>query len=233
MTNYLPQHATIEEACEWLSAETGENWSQSRLLESNLTPWFWIEYDSNHPYIFGGKIEGYLARAVFQGDITRLAVERSTVRVNMFTTHDGEIVKAEPAVSLALSELRYLRDDLEEEARCTNNAEPAQVPGIAANSGTSRGLEKKEIANAFAGLHFDSYEKWEKNLATPPDWLKRCCVTPGRRGHHTSALWNPVDIGLALLDKKISLRELNSVFNKTTALVEWKAEWREKTANER
>ena len=228
MKNYLPQHATIDEACAWLSAETGEVWTQPRLLESNLTPWFWIDYDANHPYLFGGKIEGYLARMVFQGDIARLGVERSTVRVNMFTTHDGEVIKVEPGVCVALSDLRYLRCDLEAEALLVEETvQAAQTPEVEGKQGTIRGATKHEVATAFDGLLFD-HAHWLRNLASPPKWLVACRVCLGSKT--ASALWNPAVIALALLDRGVDLKKLDAAF---THLKEWRGEWREKSSGER
>lgn len=60
--NYLPKHATVPEACEWLATETGEPWTLARLLEHSLMPWVWIDYEPRFPEIFGDRLEGFTRR---------------------------------------------------------------------------------------------------------------------------------------------------------------------------
>lgn len=83
------------------------------------------------------------------------------------------------------------------------------------------GLLKRQVMNAFDGLHFD-YEHWGRNLASPPNWLIECRVAKGSKT--TSAQWNPANIAIALLDKGISVKQLDQVFSKLT---DWVDEWRE------
>lgn len=86
-----------------------------------------------------------------------------------------------------------------------------------------KGIDKREIMAAFRGIKWD-YDHWGKNLATPPKWLEACRVLKGSK--KTSALWNPVCIGLCLLDKEESLKKLDPVFFRLT---DWNDDWREKT----
>ena len=92
--DYLPKDATIEEACNWLQAKTGQTWVLPRLLECHLTPHFWLDYKPGYPTIYGDRIEGYQTRMIFQGDLCRLESDRGDALVNMFTAHDGTLVKA-------------------------------------------------------------------------------------------------------------------------------------------
>lgn len=85
------------------------------------------------------------------------------------------------------------------------------------------GLTKQRIILAFDGLHF-SDARWSKALGSPPDWLKPCRIMPGNKS--TSALWNPVEIAAALLDKGISIKKLDAVF---VELRDWHEEWMEKS----
>lgn len=101
-----------------------------------------------------------------------------------------------------------------------------------------KGVEKKEIINAFRGIHYLTDEKWSNMLASPPDWLKRCIVKKGNKGKETkSALWNPVSIAIALYEKEvliykneykraIRINDLNEIFNDWE---EWVDEWHEKS----
>ena len=89
--DYLPKDATIEEACNWLQAKTGQTWVLARLLECHLTPHFWLDYKPGYPAIYGNKIEGYQTRMMFQGDLCRLESDRGDALVNIFTAHDGTL----------------------------------------------------------------------------------------------------------------------------------------------
>ena len=86
-------------------------------------------------------------------------------------------------------------------------------------------LVKHRIANAFAGLHFDG-KKWRKHLSDPPLWLKSCRVSMGSKGRKASATWDPTKIGLELLDKGVTLKQLDNSF---LLLKEWQTDWHEKT----
>lgn len=112
-SSYLPRHARIDEACEWMTLQTGQKWTLARLLESGLMPWFWIDYKADVPaVIFNGRIEGYLAPVVFAGDTQRLAADGSDALVNITRTAGGVLMKVEPAMRMPLSELRFKSDDL-------------------------------------------------------------------------------------------------------------------------
>ena len=139
--DYLPKDATIEEACNWLQAKTGQTWVLARLLECHLTPHFWLDYKPGYPTIYGDRIEGYQTRMIFQGDLCRLESDRGDALVNMFTAHDGTLVKVQPGLRVPLSELKFKRESVERVAEIINKtaqnaATPAPVAGIATNSAT-------------------------------------------------------------------------------------------------
>lgn len=139
--DYLPKDATIEEACNWLQAKTGQTWVLARLLECHLTPHFWLDYKPGYPAIYGNKIEGYQTRMMFQGDLCRLESDRGDALVNIFTAHDGTLVKVQPGLRVPLSELKFKRESVERVAEIINKtaqnaATPAPVAGIATNSAT-------------------------------------------------------------------------------------------------
>lgn len=95
------------------------------------------------------------------------------------------------------------------------------------NAPTVPGVAKLRIAAAFQDLHY-SYEQWRKYLATPPDWLKPCRVSKGSRGKSGGALWDPIAIGLCLLDKDIPINTLD--FKIHSYLISFKPAWEEKTS---
>lgn len=124
--DYLPKDATIEEACNWLQAKTGQTWVLPRLLECHLTPHFWLDYKPGYPTIYGDRIEGYQTRMIFQGDLCRLESDRGDALVNMFTAHDGTLVKVQPGLRVPLSELKFKRESVERVAEIINKTAPTQ-----------------------------------------------------------------------------------------------------------
>ena len=101
---------------------------------------------------------------------------------------------------------------------------PADGAAPAATAQAGRGITKQQVMNAFEDLHFDR-DHWGKNLSTPPNWLIPCRVALGNK--KTSALWNPVLIAAALVDKRIAMKKLDAVF---VGLRDWAAEWSEISA---
>ncbi len=86
-----------------------------------------------------------------------------------------------------------------------------------------KGEPKQIIIAAFAEVYFDEV-KWARNLADPQKWLKDCRVMKGNAKE--SAIWNPVDIGIALTDKDVSITKLDNIFKEWA---NWKDEWEEKS----
>lgn len=87
-----------------------------------------------------------------------------------------------------------------------------------------KGISKQQVIKAFDGVHFN-HDQWSRSLASPPPWLKGCRVVKGKRGDNKiSALWNPVQIALALLAKDIEIKKLDVVF---VGLSDWTAEWQD------
>jgi len=130
MTDYLPKHSNIEQACTWLQARTGETWVLPRLLEHGLMPWFWLDYTPGWPAIFGDRVEGYLAPMVFASDTQRLEADGTDALVNITRAHDGTIFKPSPGMRVPLSDLRFKRADVERvAATITVQAAPAKQAG--------------------------------------------------------------------------------------------------------
>lgn len=148
--NYLPKDATINEACDWLHAKTGQTWVLARLLECHLTPYFWLDYKPGYPAIYGNRIEGYQTRMMFQGDLCRLESDRGDALVNMFTAHDGTLVKVQPGLRVPLSELKFKRESVERVAEIINKTAPALSPAtpapVVAESASGDDEEWKEKA---------------------------------------------------------------------------------------
>jgi len=161
--DYLPKDATIEEACNWLQAKTGQTWVLARLLECHLTPHFWLDYKPGYPAIYGNKIEGYQTRMMFQGDLCRLESDRGDALVNIFTAHDGTLVKVEPGLRVPLSELKFKRESVERVAEIINKtaqtkaAPPAPIVADSASNAPGNGKvwtpEKLAELKAYRAAH--------------------------------------------------------------------------------
>ena len=161
--DYLPKDATIEEACNWLQAKTGQTWVLPRLLECHLTPHFWLDYKPGYPTIYGDRIEGYQTRMMFHGDICRLESDRGDALVNRFTAHDGTLVKVQPGLRVPLSELKFKRESVERVAEIINKtaqpqAEPpapvvAESASVAPGNGKVWTPEKLAELKAYRAAH--------------------------------------------------------------------------------
>lgn len=99
---------------------------------------------------------------------------------------------------------------------------------IVLSAQTPEPLPTRLIAAAFHELNGWNDKEWERNLADPPEWLKRARVTPGRRGRGGSATWNPVLIAVALADMSCARHKLNAVF-KNPSMRAWVLEWDQKS----
>lgn len=133
MSNYIPRLANIAETCEWLAAETGEQWTLPRLLEAALQPWVWLDYSPEHPAIFGDRHEGFLAPFVFMSDTFRLEADRQSALMTMTRTPDDNLLKIAPGLRIALDELRFKREDVTQLAADLRAPAPAAPTEQAAN----------------------------------------------------------------------------------------------------
>ncbi|MBS0495793.1 MAG: hypothetical protein JSS31_18005 [Proteobacteria bacterium] len=147
MNEYLPKLASVEQACDWLQQRTGEAWNLPRLLEYGLVPHFWLDRTEEHSALFGERHEGLLLRVMFQGDITRLETAPDVGLVSIAGLPDGRMVRFNPPCPVALSELRFTRDEVQ-------NAMPqAAGPAPTVNRGTPKALtdaQEAEIVKLYA-----------------------------------------------------------------------------------
>ncbi|UUZ55262.1 hypothetical protein LP419_05615 [Massilia sp. H-1] len=56
-----PYRLTTDEACAWLTQETGTPWTLARMIEGGITPYVWLDYDARYPDLFGDANGGYAA----------------------------------------------------------------------------------------------------------------------------------------------------------------------------
>lgn len=234
--DYLPKDATIEEACNWLQTKTGQTWVLARLLECHLRPYFWLDYKPGYPAIYGDKIEGYQTRMMFQGDLRRLESDRGDALVNMFTAHDGTLVKVEPGLRVPLSELKFKRENVERVAEIINKTAPTQSAAtpapVVADSASNAPLDAPQpvttgdVAHAFDGLRRWNEKAWKDTLGSPPKWLEACIALRGERGKRETR-WNPVLIGAALVHNgHAKANSIRARFQTKPQLQDWLEAWK-------
>lgn len=234
MTDYLPKNATLEEACEWMEAKTSNKWTLPRLLEeAHLVPYVWIDFVPGNSGIFGDRLEGYLTKMIFHGDVIRLAAERSEALLTMFPTHDGKgFVRPGNGWRVSLKDIRFQKDDLERAAEIINKtaqsaATPAPVEAalVELDKAGPVPVATRAMADSFAGLHWDGTQ-WKKKLGDKPVWLDACVVLNRGRGEG-QRLWNPVLIGSYLVRKgHVQAKSVRAKFQTQPALKPWLDEWK-------
>lgn len=130
MNDYIPQLATITEACEWLSAKTGEQWTMPRIVEAHVMPWIWLDYSPEAPpEVFGDRIEGFLAPFIFFNDCGRIAIDRQEALMTMTRLPDGRLIRFSPGLRFDLNEIRFKREDVIQLAEKQSSARPAGPTG--------------------------------------------------------------------------------------------------------
>jgi hypothetical protein len=171
MNDYLPKYATIEQACDWLQAKTGQTWILPRLIESGLRPYIWLGHDPNHPAIFENLPAGYQVRVMFQDDLSRLEAD-GTCTLTMFYSQDGsKIITMKPSGEVPLSELKFKRDCVARVAEVINAAQAPAMPVPAAVVPTSeakRPIDWQLIAppERLPGYRWPLYQYLEQALKT-------------------------------------------------------------------
>lgn len=88
-----------------------------------------------------------------------------------------------------------------------------------------KGIDKQTVILKFEEIYWNA-KKWSKYLANPPNWLKECRISRGTKSKNNPSTWNPVQIAIALSDKRISIKRLDAVF---VGFKDWHDEWIEKS----
>lgn len=224
--NELPFRATTEEACAWLSQQTGTPWALARLIENGLTPYVWLDYDAAYPDLFGDANGGYAAPIFFEGDTGRLAAGSDDVLITI--TKDAYKIVAPlppPGFRRPLDALRFQRKDLERlVGKLKRDAEPAPVVVPAARESQS-GIGKDQVLIAFAGLvRINLEQALEEAGGIFGDEGAR--VKGSAKRGKNKAVWNPVTLALGLNDVyRVPVSHLKKAFNTHDFLYEWNAEW--------
>ncbi|THC45316.1 hypothetical protein [Massilia sp. Mn16-1_5] len=221
----LPYRATLEQACDWLEANTGTPWTLARLIEHEVTPYVWLDYDANYPELFGDANGGYAAPIFYEGDTARLAAGSEDVLITI--TKDAYKIVArlpEPGFRRQLHELRFQKKDLEKLVKLLERAsQPQPEPKAAAES--TAGIYKEQALAAFAPLV-------KMNLDTAltggggifgDDGAR---IKASTKKAKSKIVWNPVVLALGLHDVyRVPLRGLSRAFAAHEFLNPWRDEW--------
>lgn len=226
-TTDLPFRATIVEACTWLAAQTGSPWTLARLLEHELTPYVWLDYDAAHPELFGEANGGYLAPIFVAEDIARLAGGSEDVLIT--TTKDAYKIVARlpaPGVTRRLDELRLQKKDLERLAgKLKHAAQPAPPGAPPAAKESQFGIGKAEVMEAFGAIvRLDLAKALDEAIGIFGDDGAR--VKASAKKSKRNAVWNPVTLALGLHDAyRVPLGPLKRAFKTHDFLLDWDANW--------
>lgn len=227
----LPFRATTEEACDWLAQQTATPWTLARLIENELIPYVWLDYDAAYPDLFGDANGGYAAPIFLEGDTQRLAAGSADVLIT--TTKDAyKIVTKlpEPGFRRELHELRFQKRDLERlAAKLKREAEPVPVKVEAAKE-SQAGINREQVLAAFAGMaRLDLEQALTDALGIFSDDGAR--VKSSVKKTKKNAVWNPITLALGLNDVyRVPISRLKKAFQQHEFLHEWVPEWEQSLA---
>lgn len=226
--NELAFRATLEQACDWLSAQSGTAWSLARLIEHAVTPYVWLDYDAAHADLFGDANGGYAAPIFFEGDTARLAAGSKDVLITI--TKDAHKIVARlppPGFRRQLHELRFQKKDLERlAAKLKRDAEAPPAPAVAPAARESQaGIGHDEVLMAFAGMvRIDLAQALRGGGGIFGDDGAR--VKGSAKKAKNQALWNPVTLALGLNDVyRVPISQLKRAFTTHDFLEAWSGQW--------
>jgi hypothetical protein len=231
----LPFRATSAEACAWLAQQTASPWTLARLLEHELTPYVWLDYDPAHPELFGDASGGYAAPIFFEGDIARLAAGSEDILITL--TKDAYKIVArlpEPGFRRPLAQLRFQKKDLERlagklkyDAQAVPQRHQQSPAKAGAASESQSGIGKAEVMAAFAPIvRLDLDQALTEAIGIFGDDGAR--VKASVRKSKRNAVWNPVTLALGLHDVyRAPLGPLKRAFKSHDFLHAWEGDWEE------
>jgi hypothetical protein len=222
----LPFRATLEASCAWMAEQTGTSWNLARLVEHDITPYVWLDYDAAYPALFGEANGGYAAPIFYEGDIARLLAGSADVLITM-TKDAYKIVATLPAPGFTRQrhELRFLGKELERLVGRLKHAAAAPAPKPATAQESKAGINGAQVMAAFAGLvKIDLQQALLDACGVFGDEGAR--VKASVKKGKTNTVWNPVTLALGLNDLyRVPLGKLGRAFVAHDFLHEWKYEW--------
>jgi hypothetical protein len=222
----LPFRATTEQACAWLAQQTGTPWTLARLIESELTPYVWLDYDARYPELFGDANGGYAAPIFFEGDTRRLAAGSEDVLITMTKDAYKIVARLEPpGFRRELHELRFLKKDVERLAGQLKRAAQPQPVKTEGAKESQAGINKEQVLTAFGHLvRIDLEQALGSGGGIFGDDGAR--VKGSARKAKNKAVWNPVTLALGLNDVyRVPMAHLKRAFKAHDFLYAWDTEW--------
>ena len=222
----LPFRATLEQSLAWMDAQTGTPWTLARLVEHDITPYVWLDYDAAYPELFGEANGGYAAPIFFEGDIARLLGGSNDVLITM-TKDAYKIVARLPAPGFTRQrhELRFLGKELERLAGRLKHA-AAALPVKAATAQESKaGINAAQVLAAFGPLvRIDLRQALLDAGGVFGDEGAR--VKGSAKKGKANTVWNPITLALGLNDVyRVPVGALRRAFMAHDFLHEWQHEW--------
>lgn len=220
----LPYRATLEQSCDWLEQQTGTPWTLARLIEHEVTPYVWLDYDPAYPALFGEANGGYAAPIFYEGDTARLAAGSEDVLITR-TKDAYKIVAILPAPGFrrALHALRFHKKDLEKLVKALARAARPQPEPKAAES--TAGIFREQVLAAFGPLvklNLDTALA-EAGGIFGDDGAR---IKASTKKAKSKIVWNPVVLALGLHDVyRVPLRGLSRAFSAHDFLDPWREEW--------
>ncbi|MEB0140540.1 MULTISPECIES: hypothetical protein [unclassified Undibacterium] len=226
-TPELAFRATTEQACAWLTQQTGTPWNLARLLEHQLTPYVWLDYDSAHAALFGDANGGYAAPIFFLDDITHLASGAADVQITMTKDSDKLVVSLPPpGWRRALHELRFQKSDLQRLHKQWQAALAAAAAPVAVSvTETQHGLLRAEVLSVFAGLlKIDLAQALDAGGGIFGDEGAR--IKASTRKGKKKIEWSPVTLALGFNEVyRVPLGQLSRRFEDQVLLHPWQYAW--------
>ena len=229
----LPYRATVDEACAWLTAQTGTPWNLARLLEQGGLAYVWLDYSDEWAQLFVDGVTRYAAPIVFIEDKQHLAAGGADVRLRL-TRDAGNLPIQLPGEGLRISKeglhfqerdlQRLLKDFLQPPVEVETAAAPVVLPSAL------KGLSREQILIAFAGVGKVDLDKgMTGGVGIFGDDGAR--VRKNSRGGKNSHLWHPVTLAFGLHDvHRVPMAHLKKAFATQPLLRDWKADWLESLA---
>lgn len=163
--------------------------------------------------------------------------------MHALTWHRAPAASVQPGVIVPIADARiYFKKcgfELRENEKVSSSVILPPTPAIPVlnhEESTPKGLTNQQIMTVFDGIHFisnqssTSNEKWKKALADPSPWLEQARLQKGTKSRKHLALWDPVQIAAALIDKKVKLAKVDGLFvSHAKILKEWAPVWEEKS----
>lgn len=226
----LPYRATTEQACHWLTQQTGTPWTLTHLIESGVIPYVWLDYDADYPALFGEANGGYPAPIFYEADTQRLAAGSEDVLITM--TKDVYTIVTQlkpPGFRRSLDELRFLKKDLEGLAsklkrEAETEAKPKPVNIVQATE-SQTGINKEQVLIAFSSLVKINLEQ---ALASGGGIFgdEGARVKSSTKKAKNKIIWNPITLALGLNEVyRVPISRLNKAFTTHDFLDEWAADW--------